>query len=386
MRSPLLTHRLAMLHRSFRLTLSAFSLALAAGIASPAFAANKPVVEVAFVLDTTGSMDGLIEGAKKKIWSIATTIADTNPDAELRMAIIAYRDQGDDYVTKVFPLTDDIQDLYGDLLAFKAEGGGDWPESVNEALDVAVTKLEWGKGSQKPDDDSRIIFLVGDAPPHMDYKQDRKYRAVIKDARSKGIIVNAVQAGEAEDTMRVWRSIAQLGKGDYIPIPQDGGKVMSYVSPYDEEITRLQIEIDATVVPYGHRAQQDKVRGKLETRQAAPSASKLDNASYVNKKSKGRDVITGSGDLVSDLEQGRASLDKLDAKELPDDLAKLGKQERLAKINALAVQRESLGKRMAELVAKRDAFVAEKAASEGGKEGDSFDRRVEETLRSQLAR
>jgi uncharacterized protein YegL len=382
----LLTHRFAMLRRSFSFSIAGFSLALAAGFVSPALAVNKPVVEVAFVLDTTGSMDGLIEGAKKKIWSIATTIADTNPDAELRMAIIAYRDQGDDYVTKVFPLTDDIQDLYGDLLAFKAEGGGDWPESVNEALDVAVTKLEWGKGSQKPDDDSRIIFLVGDAPPHMDYKQDRKYRAVIKDARSKGIIVNAVQAGEAEDTMRVWRSIAQLGKGEYIPIPQDGGKVMSYVSPYDEDITRLQIEIDATVIPYGHRAQRDEVRGKVETRQAAPSVSKLDNASYVNKKSKGRDVITGTGDLVSDVEQGRASLEKLTEAELPEDMAKLGKEERRAKINAVAEKRQALGKRMAELVAKRDAFVAEKTESAGNKDGDSFDRRVQETLKSQIMR
>ena len=86
------------------------------------------------MLDTTGSMGPLIEGAKRKIWSIATAIVDANPDAEIRMGLVAYRDIGDDYVTKTFNLTTDIQDLYANLLELKARGGGDWPESVNEAL------------------------------------------------------------------------------------------------------------------------------------------------------------------------------------------------------------------------------------------------------------
>ena len=88
-------------------------------------------------------MGGLIEGAKRKIWSIATAIVDSNPDADIRMGLVAYRDIGDDYVTRKFELTTDIQDLYANLLELKARGGGDWPESVNEALDVAVNKLHW---------------------------------------------------------------------------------------------------------------------------------------------------------------------------------------------------------------------------------------------------
>ncbi len=286
-------------------------LASAAGIG---VAKEKQVVEVAFVLDTTGSMDGLIEGAKKKIWSIATTIADANPNADVRMALVAYRDLGDEYVTKTYPLTDDIQKLYSDLLSFRAEGGGDWPESVNEALDVAVTKLKWGQGGR----DTRIIFLVGDAPPQMEYPQDRKYKEVVRDARQRGIIVNAVQAGIAEDTEKVWRSIAQLGGGQYIPIPQDGGQVSFIATPYDDEIIRIQIEIDGTVLPYGGRAQQEAVREKLESRKSAPAPSSVDNSSYVLKKSKGRDAITGSGDLVSDVVQGRVALDGLKDSELPE--------------------------------------------------------------------
>src|SRR5450432_3929692 len=149
--------------RSLAFVLAA--LPLSAGLSA---AVAKPAVEVAFVLDTTGSMGGLIESAKRKIWSIATAIIDCSPDAEIRMGLVAYRDIGDDYVTKKFDLTTDIQGLYADLLHFRAQGGGDWPESVNEALFVAVTKLSWSHGR----DSTRIVFLVGDAPPHMDYAQD----------------------------------------------------------------------------------------------------------------------------------------------------------------------------------------------------------------------
>ncbi len=84
---------------------------------------GKPVVEVGFVLDTTGSMGPLIEDAKRKIWSIATAIVDANPDAEIRMGLVAYRDIGDEYVTKKFELTTDIQDLYAHLLELRARLG-----------------------------------------------------------------------------------------------------------------------------------------------------------------------------------------------------------------------------------------------------------------------
>ena len=134
----------------------AFALATLPLTACLSQAIAKPAVEVAFVLDTTGSMGGLIEGAKRKIWSIATSILDNNPDAEIRMGLVAYRDIGDDYVTKTFELTTDIQDLYAKLLELQARGGGDWPESVNEALFVGVNKLSWTSGPET----CRILFPV----------------------------------------------------------------------------------------------------------------------------------------------------------------------------------------------------------------------------------
>ena len=113
---------------------AALALVLAPLMLTALPAAARPIVDVVFVLDTTGSMGPLIEGAKRKIWSIATTLIDCSPDAEIRMGLVAYRDIGDEYVTKRFDLTTDIQGLYADLLRLRASGGGDWPESVNEAL------------------------------------------------------------------------------------------------------------------------------------------------------------------------------------------------------------------------------------------------------------
>src|SRR5712672_1408988 len=295
------------------ITRPAFAFALVSALAALPFSATfsaalaRPTVEVAFVLDTTGSMGGLIEGAKRKIWSIATAIVDSNPDADIRMGLVAYRDIGDDYVTKKFDLTTDIQDLYASLLELKARGGGDWPESVNEALDVAVNRLQWTQSG----DVRRIVFLVGDAPPHMDYAQDTKYPVTLSVAKQKDIIVNAVLAGGARDTERVWRDIAQAGNGRFIPIPQDGGQVVIIETPYDEDIIILQREINGTGIPYGPRALQkhteDKRRQLSQVAAAAPSqASEM--ASYLNKRARvSSEAVTGDGDLVSDVTGGRTS-------------------------------------------------------------------------------
>ena len=350
---------------------------------TPTPAAARPIVEVAFVLDTTGSMAGLIEGAKRKIWSIATSIVETNPDAEIRIGLVAYRDIGDDYVTRTFDLTADIQDLYANLLEQKARGGGDWPESVNEALSVAVDKLSWSKGS----DICRIVFLVGDAPPHMDYAQDMKYPQVIALAKQKDILVNAVQAGGARDTERVWREIAQLGNGRFIPIPQDGGKIVVIETPYDIEIIELQGRINGTVIPYGPQSRQSRIEEKTKQVAAAPRAAASEMASYLNKSNRaGSAAITGDGDLVADVAAGRQKLSFVKDEELPDTLRKLAPAQRQDAIDRNMTERKALTARMAELVKKRDQYVLEQRKKAPQKTADSFDRAVEETLRAQVKR
>jgi uncharacterized protein YegL len=356
-----------------------------APLALTSAAQAKPAVEVAFVLDTTGSMAGLIEGAKRKIWSIATAIVDDNPDAEIRMGLVVYRDIGDDYVTRSVDLTPDIQDLYGRLLELQARGGGDWPESVNEALDVAVNKLKWSQDG----DTRRIVFLVGDAPPHMDYAQDTKYPTTLSVARQKDIIVNAVQAGEARDTARVWREIAEGGRGRYIPIPQDGGQVVIIETPYDGDIIILQNKINGTVIPYGPAPMQKRTEEQarqLSKVAAAAPASASDMASYINKRARSSsEAVTGGGDLVSDVSAGKQKLDAVKDEELPDSLRALPPEQRAAKVETEMATRKALNERLAALVKQRDAYLFAQRDKQP-KQASSFDREVEATLKTQLKR
>jgi hypothetical protein len=348
-------------------------------------AVAKPIVEVAFVLDTTGSMGPLIEGAKRKIWSIATSILECNPDAEIRMGLVAYRDIGDDYVTKTFNLTTDIQDIYANLLELKAHGGGDWPESVNEALYVAVTKLAWTSGPAT----TRIMFLVGDAPPHMDYAQDTKYPEVMAMARRRHIIVNAVQAGAARDTERVWREIAQMADGRYIAIPQDGGALVSVPTPYDDEIIEMQKHINGTVLPYGPRQVYDRVTEQRSQVERAPTASATDLAAFMNKRNSGAPVpeaVTGTGDLVADVAAGRQNLGDVKTEHLPETVRNMSPDERKAYVAAQLERRKAFASRMSDLVRKRDQFIVEARRKAPGKTGDSFDRAVEDTLKTQIVR
>src|SRR5437667_1107505 len=154
----------------FRTFASLAALVAVLGLALPAAAvdkkdekkpAKKPQVEVVFCLDTTGSMTELIKAAKEKIWSISNQIASGKPTPELKVGLVAYRDKGDAYITKVHDLSGDLDAVYANLKTFEAQGGGDIPEHVNQALFEAVHKIKWSTDKKT----LRIIFLVGDAAP-----------------------------------------------------------------------------------------------------------------------------------------------------------------------------------------------------------------------------
>lgn len=337
-------------------------------------------IEIAFVLDTTGSMGDLIDGAKRKVWAIADEVRKQHPNAEIRIGLVGYRDRGDVYVTDKWDLSTDISAVYGKLLEYRAQGGGDWPESVNEALAVAVNKLAWTEGR----DTRRLIFLVGDAPPHMDYPQDVPFTDTLKIAADKEIVVDALQCGKAQDTELAWKTIAQLGKGRYAQIPQSGGVVQIH-TPYDDEILQIQIRLNRTIVPYGSQRRQADVKEKAMRAAAAPAPAASDMASYnIRAKSEAEraKVVTGEGDLVADVLAARAEPEKVDRKDLPEELQKLSAAELKVAVEAKVAERKRLQSDLGALVAKRDAAVAaEKMKTPAGKDG--FDRVVEELLREQ---
>src|SRR5678815_1902805 len=116
---------------------------------------KKPKVEIVFVIDTTGSMGGLIDGAKRKIWAIANEVQKAQQKPELRVGLVAFRDQGDEYVTRASPLTTDLDKVYTTLMGLSADGGGDTPEDVNAGLDAALTTMKWTDDK----DTLKMIFL-----------------------------------------------------------------------------------------------------------------------------------------------------------------------------------------------------------------------------------
>src|SRR5499425_2243736 len=162
---------------------------------------NDRTLEMVFVLDTTGSMGGLIEGAKQRIWGIVNEVMQSESRPDVRIGLVAYRDRGDRYVTEVFPMTDNLDAVYTTLMDYRAEGGGDTPEDVRRALADAVHKAGWSRQSDRI---AQVIFLVGDAPPHTDYQDEPDTKKTAVAARRKGMIVNAIQCGDISGTKEVW--------------------------------------------------------------------------------------------------------------------------------------------------------------------------------------
>lgn len=335
----------------------------------------QKTVEVCFVLDTTGSMGGLIEGAKQKIWAIANDIVSAKPKPNVRFGLVAYRDRGDAYVTRPVALTDDLDAIYGELQKFQAAGGGDSPESVSEALHEAVSVMKWNEAR----DVFKVVYLVGDAPPQQ-YSDGRRWQDVCKAATGQDIIVNTIQCGSMAGTAEAWKAIASNAGGAYAAIPQDGN-MQHIATPQDKELMELNVKIGATLIPCGNDEERRWVGQK---QMAAETAAPAANASRLSYNLKTAKAVQGSGELIDALKEGKMRLEEVKAKDLPEALRNLSPEELKAHVAKQQAERETLQKRIAELVKERDAYVlAERKKLAAAGKTDSFDEQVAKTLRQQ---
>jgi Mg-chelatase subunit ChlD len=336
---------------------------------------TKPQVEVVFCLDTTGSMGGLIEGAKQKIWSIVNQIASGRPSPEIKVGLLGYRDRKDAYVTKLFELTTDLDEVHKNLKEFKADGGGDTPESVNQAINESVVKFKWSKDK----DTLRIIFLVGDAPPHMDYADDVKYAESCKLAADRGIIINTVLCGNDAEAKKVWQDVCAKAGGTFAQIAQDGG-VQAIDTPFDKELAEINGKLLKTNVCWGYERDRKAGEEKAAAAESLPAAGGLaaDSAGFRSKASR-----LAANDLLDDLKEGKVKLDDIKDDQLPDDLKKMKPEERKAHVEKLQKDRDDLKKKALDLDKKRLDFIAKKLAEDKGKAKDGFDNQILDTLRKQ---
>ena len=341
--------------------------------------AVAPRVEVAFVLDTTGSMSGLIDGAKRKIWSIANQLASGQPRPKVAIALVAYRDRGDAYVTRVHQLTDDIDAVYADLQQLAADGGGDTPESVNQALHEAVTNLSWSSDKNV----YRAVFLVGDAPPHLDYQDDVPFARSVALARAKGIAINTVQCGDAAETTPIWRQIASAGGGTFAAISQDGG-MLALATPMDGELAKLNADLASTLVPYGAPAEQSELEAKRDRAASAEPAAVASRLAFFSKL--GGKLNSGRADLLDAIASGDKKLADVPVPELPASLQAMAPAAREEVVKEKLEQRQKIQKRIDDLTAERDKYVADEStrrAASGKDEG--FDSKVRDAVRTQAA-
>ncbi|MGK2927202.1 MAG: vWA domain-containing protein [Lysobacterales bacterium] len=344
-------------------------------------AAQKPKVDVVFVLDTTGSMSGLIQTAKDKIWSIASTMASAQPTPEIRVGLVAFRDRGDQYVTRVVDLSADLDSVYATLMEFQADGGGDTPESVNQALHDAVHRMSWSDAQQA----YRVIFLVGDAPPHMDYNEVQ-YPAIVAAARDKSIVINTVQCGQDVATVESWNAIASLGGGDFLQVEQSGSAV-AFDSPFDAEIAKLSAKLDATRLFYGSKYEKARMREKVaatEKLQDGASVASLARRGVFNAGEGGRANMLGEKELVDAIVTGEVSLEEIDKDALPEELKPMAPAAQAEHVARLAEERAELQARISALADDRGEYIAKKVEEAGGL-GDSLDQKLYDVVSRQAA-
>jgi uncharacterized protein YegL len=345
----------------------------------PAAEPERPRIEVVFVLDTTGSMGGLLEGAKQKIWSIASEIARGQPTPILEVGLVAYRDVGDDYVTRKFALTRDLDAMFANLQKLRADGGGDTPEHVGRALGEAVSKMTWSQDSKT----MKLIYLVGDAPPHDDYKDGWNSTVWARRAAERGITVHAIRCGDDADTSRTFTRIASIGSGNFISIGQTGGMVAT-ASPYDAELKKLNAEIAAKTMYGGAREARVATHAKVAAMAAMPAPAAADRAAFFGRAGGAGLASTaapaaeaGAVDLTSAPGKAGGMTDD----ELPAELQALNKADRQQKLEEMQKERASLEQKAAAVARQRADWMEKNTKDADG----AFDTKVKESLKKQAA-
>jgi hypothetical protein len=300
------------------------------------------------------------------VWSIASHIKDIDPQADLHVGLVAYRDLGDEYVTKDFALTSDLDAMFVELSSYYAGGGGDTPEDVDAALYDAVHKMQWRDGAKK------MIFLVGDAPPASRGEVPR-YEDTARVAADHQIAINTIRCGSDTETQATWQQIASIAHGEFSSIREDGG-VQQIATPYDDKLAELGRKVDETTIVYGDEGVHRAYEGKMAATTAAPAAAKADRAAYIAKGGAPAD------DLVGAVASGSASIDSIDTAKLPEAMKSETKAQIAQQIAEKAKTRAEAQKEITELNKQRADYLK----AHGGDGKDGFDSAVKTTLEKEL--
>lgn len=312
-------------------------------------------IQVALCLDTSNSMDGLIDQAKSQLWKMVNELASTKKEGktpDIELALYEYGNSGlaasEGYIRQVAALTTDLDIISEKLFELKTNGGDEY---CGWTIQDVTNDLEWSDDNE----DLKLIIIAGNEP----FNQGQvDYKIACKAAITKGIMVNTIHCGDYETGVRhFWKDGADLTDGKYMNINTDA-KVVHIETPYDKDILKLNNQLNDTYISFGSIGRSRKEMQMQQDVNAATygTANNVERAVSKSKKA----YKNTEWDLVDALEEDEKALENVKDKDLPEEMKGMTKEEQKAYVDKKAKEREELQNKINDLNKKRQAFITKK--------------------------
>ncbi|MCR9227349.1 MAG: VWA domain-containing protein [Flavobacteriaceae bacterium] len=323
---------------------------------------SEQYVKIALLLDTSNSMDGLINQAKAQLWDIVNEFTHakcgTGKRPSLQIALYEYGNDNlssrEGYIRQVLGFSNDLDEISEKLFSLTTNGG---EEYCGQVIHTSLKQLDWGKNA----DDLKMIFIAGNEP----FTQGKlDYTDATTNAKEKGVIVNTIFCGNYEQGIStMWKSGATLTGGEYMAIDHNR-QVVHINTPYDDIIIKLNSKLNGTYVSYGSIGRQKK---ELQDAQDANAAELEEVVAVKRAVSKSSRLYKNSTwDLVDAAEDDESLIAELPQKDLPEELRGKSESEIKAYVKQKKAEREEIQKQIQELNAKREVYIAENQKEETG--------------------
>lgn len=333
-------------------------------------------IQLALLLDTSGSMDGLIEQAKSQLWKIVNELATSKKDGEkveLYVALYEYGKQSipadEGYLRNIVPFTQDLDLISDELFKLKTDGG---EEYCGKVILSAVNNLQW----KKSNDELKIIFIAGNEP----FTQgDVDYKEACKKSVKNGIVVNTIFCGNYDEGVQtMWKEGADISDGKYMNIDHNA-EIVHIEAPQDDEIIKLGQELNKTYIAFGNYGKEKK---DLQAEQDANSIS-LSNEVMVQRSvtKSGGHYKNSTWDLVDAKKEGTIKIEELKDEELPDEMKKMSVPERKSYLDKKEKERSQIQDKINKLNDERSKYVAKKMLE--NKNDNTLDAIMIKTIREQ---
>jgi len=341
----------------------------------------KNRIQIALLLDTSNSMDGLIDQAKTQLWKVVNTFIDAERDGETPFVEVALYEYGNndnavanDWVRLVSPLTRDLDTLSGKLFALKTNGGEEYCGAV---VQRALGDLAWDERETT----YKAIFIAGNEP----FTQGRiDAPSACKEALGKGVVINTIHCGSRQEGINgSWHDGAALGGGEFLVIDQD--KAVAHIdAPQDKRIAELSLKLNETYLGYGKRREEAVANQRTADEDATANAAKGADVQRAVTKASGNYSNAG-WDLVDALREKKIDPAALPAAELPEEMRDIAPEKRKEVIEKAAAKRVEIQKQIKELNLEREEHIAAKRKEQADGESKTLDQALIEATRKQAS-